>query len=470
MRKAGDGAMKNLKKNILLWLCVLLVLTGCSSFTDVERTIDALNGDGFTTNYEGPILPLSTLTETVGIEVERNIGYDFSDYADASDQEVGVMVNDSYILKNTTDEAITMSAVYAFAGNGSDGTEILPIISANDQNVDAELVSGRTTERYIKILEEQGAENANDVGSLHERECYELLLSDGRYQQETFEALENDVDLSQPVIVYHFTDVGYDGEEELLNPTAAVLYTADFSKTTVFTYRIDGFGSKDEMEELSFEVPKIDEEGYGKDVYLIVVGEDIDIAEISCYSNMNTYETNRTDAFSVEYEKYESTLEDMIRILIKDYIAETDESLMSFMSDEMSYKMYSQLIYDMEFLEEESNSAIALDGSVFVTPYVEQHIYYQVFELEIPASESVTVNASFQKPVSVSDIDAKAYDRYDVMTELSSNLEFTSQTLTVEGTEYIEFAEYMTGEELENGATEIELKDSYFEILLKKIH
>jgi hypothetical protein len=83
---------------------------------------------------------------------------------------------------------------------------------------------------------------------------------------------------------------------------------------------------------------------------------------------------------------------------------------------------------------------------------------YLRFSVTIPAGGSVDVIAQMTKDASIDFIGAnKDRNGYDMVTQLGSNLTFTSQIASISNTDNIEIIDQSFGFDLANGITEVEL-------------
>lgn len=475
-----SSSKKGLKR--IIAVCITLISTVL--FAIFHFAINKVGSDFFPKNYEAPVFSLTSISDTTGIYVERDITYDFSEYEMYELEYRRVNVTDSYVLTNITDTDIPLQALYSFAGSGEDTIAVIPTLTVNEELVEPLLLTGRTTSRYKAILEKNGVEQANDVYTLHNRACYELLLSDGTYKKEAITARNQIPTLSQSVKVYKFSDIGYDGTNETITtPSAKISFQIDEEKTKIYTYGITTIGSViDGKMELGFYVPTKEDEDFGKDVYLIVEGEDIEIQEIVCYQNQNMSSRNVTEEFSVTYEKTDSTLEDVLREVVEKHSVIDDEKkiVANKLSNEQLFQISKQFICDMEEIAKQDETydflIRTLEDYIFYDWYYDNTVFYQMIDVIIPANSNLELSAVFEKYASVVEVDKKPYEYFDIMMEFEeqvenrdsySNLTFTNQTLHVIGAESIEFTKETSGEELENGEYEIELKDAYFEIYIE---
>ena len=95
---------------------------------------------------------------------------------------------------------------------------------------------------------------------------------------------------------------------------------------------------------------------------------------------------------------------------------------------------------------------------MFSEARVMQRVMYLRFSVTIPAGGSVDVIAQMTKDASIDFIGAnKDRNGYDMVTQLGSNLTFTSQIASISNTDNIEIIDQSFGFDLANGITEVEL-------------
>ena len=103
----------------------------------------------------------------------------------------------------------------------------------------------------------------------------------------------------------------------------------------------------------------------------------------------------------------------------------------------------------------------------------ESRLLYWVFDVTIPAGESVMVEANYHQEAST-DIGGpkKRREGYDLATRLGSSLNFTELSASVSNTEFIEILRQNFGFQPEKGVTQVELsleeERYYLEVMAKQ--
>lgn len=152
--------------------------------------------------YAGPVLPLTTLSDTTGIVVERNITLDFSPYREFNGKsDNSLWVKDKYVLYNETDEDVSLALIYGFIGSLSDDLEFVPDIYYEGEMLETDLLIGEVLQEY------------------DDWQSYESLLSNNQYlekalESSTIEQLEEKIDrdnksefYSSKRVMYHKANV-----------------------------------------------------------------------------------------------------------------------------------------------------------------------------------------------------------------------------------------------------------------------
>ena len=100
-------------------------------------------------------------------------------------------------------------------------------------------------------------------------------------------------------------------------------------------------------------------------------------------------------------------------------------------------------------------------------------IIYLSFDVNIPAGESIIVEATMLKDASIDYIgDDEGKDGYDMATTLGSNLTFTEQTASISGYDEIEIISQNFGFDLPGGITEVVLdpNQAHYWMEIQKVH
>lgn len=442
-------------------------------------------------SYAGPAFPLTALKNTDGIELERNIEFDFSPYNYRSESYENyngetvwyetydnyAVVKDNYTVTNITDSDITFTAVYPFAGNINTLLENVPDITVNGNSVDTELKIGPYSGGFAPALgDENGESKSLNLSSLESWGEYKALLENGEYQKQAF---DENPKLDQKVKVYSF-DITYNIEmdefDELENPDMEIQFDCDRENTNFLMYGFEGYeyNSEEKWVKLSAAVPKSFNPDYGnKKSYIIVIGGDIDNINIRCEEGFITKyddDKNETDAFDVSYETYETTLGDVIYNIVKTednddfYKYEESESIRNIISDEDFVGLVAEFMYahgQFSDTPAERYDHSRLDDLISEVGYVSR-VMYLTFEVTVPAGESIEIStrtlreASFDFYGATDDSDTRGFD---MVTKLGTNLHITKQTAAIVNTDEIELVYNNFGFDIENGITNVILGD-----------
>ncbi|MDD3229481.1 MAG: hypothetical protein PHE09_09725 [Oscillospiraceae bacterium] len=432
-------------------------------------------------SYAGPVFPLTTLEGTEGLTAERNIDFDFSPYKDYMDSygdansrteyscyDTESIITDSYTLTNTTGEDMTVTAVYPFAGSLNSGEQFVPTLTADGVALDTTLHIGPYSGGFEGAWGADGPENLGtlNLDQLDSWEGYKILLEAG-YMDSAFDALPV---LDQPVTVYALTEAAAPADSNASNPTLAVSFSLDYSKTSVLSYGFHGgnFDREAGTMRQSFSVAEPGEYNYGKTYYLILVGDDIEDYTIQGYQDGGCDEGEEIDGVTAKVARYETTLGEILGKTLDSYLdgsyhiqyGEGEKNIAASLSREEYLGLAAELLetygrlsdtpaerYDTGWLED-----------IFSETAVMQRVIYLRFEITVPASESMSVTASMIKDASIDFIGSKKYrNGYDMVTQLGSTLIFTRQTASISNMGDIEIIDQNFGFDLANGATKVEL-------------
>ncbi len=439
-------------------------------------------------SYAGPAFPLAALENTDGIEFERFIDFDFSpfyakteSYEDSKGETVyydsydsNAIVKDSYIATNTTDKDITFTAIYPFSGKIEIEKTKLPQISINGNTVETDIKIGPYSGGFDPVWGRENTEserwNLSSIESWYE---YKLLLENGEYQNAAF---SEKPELKQQVKVYSF-NIEYNIDmslfDEIDNPDAVVCFDYDADETKVVTYGFNGYtvDTEEGWIELSSAVPKSFNPDFGKNkMYVIVMGDDIDNISVSATAGFienHNDKKEKTDAFSITYEKADTTLEEVILDIINtdDYIISSGEgTVRDMLSDEEYLGYIAEFMNAFGFLSEnpaERYNTLIIDDIIYETGYVSR-VMYITFEVTVPAGESVEISTSTLREASF-DFFGEKNNRntkgFDMVTRLGTNLNIVKQSASVSNTEEIEIIYNNFGFDIENEITSVILGD-----------
>ena len=450
-------------------------------------------------SYAGPVFPLTLLEENEHICAERNITLDFAPWVpvwisneqeaasliDVSEEErqdalemynewypeggyyqtsSDIIVTDAYTLTNTDTTDQTIRVLYPFATNLSGLDENRPVLTVGEKNLGTKLHVG-TYAGGFQGAWENWEENQENPGSLNllgfeSWEDYRTLLSDGSYQEK---ALGEFVNLSHiPVTVYKFTDAWGPEENDdagIPNPSIRVLFEMDYDKTKVISYNFNG-GLNDRDKGVmgrSFSIREEWERGYGTPYYLIVIGDDIKNLSWQGYVT-GGWDTKETIEAGVTVTRTESNLEEALREAAEYNYREMYEPQYDF---ELYYGLLKEHLVAYGVLSESTleryDSGMVEELDVVGVG----RVCWLEAELTIPAGESVTINATFEKEASFdyscAGTENKGVSGYDMVTTLDSNLSFTKQIAQLEDRGQIEIVRQNFGFDLANGINQVTL-------------
>ena len=458
-------------------------------------------------SYAGPVFPLTLREENAAISAERTVTMDFEPWVpvwisneeeaasrtnltEAEKQDVldtynewypeggryqssgKILVSDTYTLTNTSSEDQTISILYPFASSLNGLSENRPTITINGEAINTALHAGSYAGTFQGAWE-NWAETHENPGSLNLQyieswEGYETLLSDGSYLER---ALGDYPDLSHiPVIVYKFTDAWGPAEDDdagIPNPSMRIMFEMDYDKTNVLSYGFHS-GSNDRENGIMGRGFSIREEGerwYGNPYYLIVIGDDVQNMTSQGYVT-GGWDTKNEVESGVTITRTESDLESALREAATFYYGEmTDVQNYVENDPEYGFEMYYGLLKE-HLLAYGVLSEKEIDR--YASGHIEEldivgvdRVFWLEAEITIPAGESVTLTAAFEKEPSFdftcADTANKGISGYDMVTALGSNLIFTQQTACLEDRGQIEIVRQNFGFDLENGIKEVKL-------------
>ena len=456
-------------------------------------------------SYAGPVFPLTLREENAAISADRTVTMDFAPWVPvwiSNEEEAAsrtnlteeekqdvidtynewypeggryqssgkILVSDTYTLTNSSSEDQTISILYPFASSLNGLSENRPTITINEEAINTELYAGSYAGTFQGAWE-NWAETHENPGSLNLQyieswEGYETLLSDGSYLER---ALGDYPDLSHiPVIVYKFTDAWGPAEDDdagIPNPSMRIMFEMDYDKTNVLSYGFHS-GSNDRENGIMGRGFSIREEGerwYGNPYYLIVIGDDVQNMTSQGYVT-GGWDTKNEVESGVTITRTESDLESALREAASFYYGEmTDVQNYVETDPEYGFEMYYGLLKE-HLLAYGVLSEKEIDR--YASGWIEEldivgvdRVFWLEAEITIPAGESVTLTAAFEKEPSFdftcADTANKGISGYDMVTALGSNLLFTQQTACLEDRGQIEIVRQNFGFDLENGIKEV---------------
>ena len=466
-----------------------------------ESAAGGSGSDGATEfmSYAGPVFPLTLLEENEAVTAKRTLTLDFAPWVPvwisneaqleearsygASEAELAehaadlgrwypeggyydkgtdLLVNDSYLLTNSTDEDQIVEVLYPFVSDLANLNTKQPTLTVEGAVWPAEVLPGG----YAGDFRGAGGENDGrlNLDQPTSWEYYKSLLEDGIYQTAIF-ADGSDLSGTQ-VVVYKFTDAwGPEESEDIPNPSVRVSFDLDYEKTTVLSYGFHSgsFDPDSGWMGKGFSIPKDFRWDRHHAKYLVVVGEDVENLETSFYAT-GGWDREKEVEGGVTIDCYETDLDSALREITA-LMFETDLHGGYGSLCEADFEMYYALMRDwLTTYGVLSDDVVEryeygrLDEGDFA---VVDRVFYLRAEVTIPAGASVNLAAKLTKQASFdyhcAGTENRGVSGYDAVTALGSNLTFTSQSAKLEDREQIAIVRENFGFDLENGITEVEL-------------
>ena len=438
--------------------------------------------------YAGPVFPLTLGEETDSVTAARDITLDFSPWGrvwvESEYRKEGgywrssdhILVTDSYTLTNASDTDQTVTVLYPFVSPLYELGEHLPALTLDGAELEASLRIGAYSGGFEGGWDGTiGGDPAGSVNLDHAEswEDYRDLLADGTYLSNALG--EGPSVSSLPVTVYKFTDpYGPEADDEAgaPNPTLRAAFDLDYGETIVLSWGFHGGRYDRENGEMvqSFSIPQPGERGYGEDVYyLLVVGEDIENLTTGGYVTGGADpDTPALEGCGVTVERYESSLDAMLREILEPYWAERQwEDAYGVplwkVDFETWYRAFLEYLLSHGLLSPHTAERYGsgwledIAGDVNVV----DRVCWLEAQVTIPAGGSVELTAAMTKEASYDFACAHTENRgvkgYDLVTELGSNLTCTAQTATLADRGQIEIVRQNFGFDLENGVNTVPL-------------
>ena len=413
-------------------------------------------------SYAGPVFPLTTAETDTGLTAERTVTWDFATgtYEDGSPRQWGAQVTDVTVLTNPTDAAVTVTALYPFAGSLADLGTIQPDVTVDGAPADTTLYAGAYAGGFRAAGVDDGSTwNLDPPGSWTD---YAALLEDGGYLTQ---ALGDGPALDIPVTVYRFSDF----EAPLKTyraATQAVEFTVDPSETTILSYGFNGLSQDPETgwRQYDYFVPDGARQSRTDLKLLVVLGADIQDYTLQGYANGACEE--EIDGVSCTVTREETTLDAVLAEVCRQELDRADVSARPGL-DQLPLSLYQRAATEALAaygLPADSPADRYTDGRLddFLWDVLAQdRVLYLALPVTVPAGGSVTVTASFWKEPSYdygcSGSENVDLQGYDLVTALGPTLDFTAQTAVLVNTDTVEIVRQNCGFDLETGVTEVAL-------------
>ena len=483
------------KQKIYLWIAAALILilstvafhflrSGWPSGGGSNR--NAANEDPEYMYYTGPVFPLSLEAADDDISSERDIHFDFSPFRDRADRYLKVkftgtevcgpecLVSDHYTLSNHSGTDKTLSLLYPFAASLISSPEVKPVINVNGSPVEPECIIGPASEALWSGTYRESGDLSYELSESASWERYRDVIGSG-YQASAFDSFP---EIKQPVTVYEIKKANEEDEED---STLYMEFPVDYDQTSILTFGFNSYHNEMDAEgNVTF--GSVDHMREEHNAFLLVIGKDIENYRL-------TDDTEKSDESVPEEDsrvvRYETDMDTMIREFSDLYWKKNEDEDEEYVSDyfedsllgNISQEEFNGLVFEMMYEQDvlTNNPGDIHDYSrledLFSAAFSLPRIMYLTFQLTVPAGSSVSVSADMVKMASM-DLSGSQKERngYDMVTRLGSSLEFTEQTASLSGTEYIKIIRQNFGFDPEKGIDEVtlDLNEPHYFIEVRK--
>lgn len=431
--------------------------------------------------YCGPVLPLTTAEDPAGLTAERTVTWAMDPEGLRSerprDQRRGTEVTDDYILRNTTEKDITVTALYPVAGCLGDLGQLAPEVTVDGAAAETAVRPGPVSGGYENAAGINKPYFTADLSTLDRWEEYKVLLESGLYQEWALAELPA---LDTPVTVYEFSDFAAP-HDRYPAATQSVAFDVRGEETRIFTYGVEGLERSGDFRRYSFFVPREDTPPRRELKLLIVLGEDIGSYTLEGYQDGGCHPGEELDGVSCTVTRSEATLDAVLdRICRHAYDYDLHESSV-WDRDGVPFQRFRD-----EFARLLTQYSLApgtardlcpegrLDDLVWEC-WGRNRVLYTAFSVTVPAGGSAEVRCTFWRFPSSSpgefDPERAGLQGYDLATRLGSALDFTAQRAALGNTEGFTLAEQNFGFDPEGSVTEVDLdlnQEYYYMDILEK--
>ena len=423
--------------------------------------------DGITfMSYAGPVLPLTALEGSAALTAERAVTWDFAPGTNSHGEarQWGAAVTDAYVLTNPTEEAVTVTALYPFAGTLDTLELTRPQVTVDGAAAETTLYAGVYSGGFQSTFGAEAPDTMN-LDALNSWEEYKALLESGAYLEQ---AMGDYPALDTPVTVYQFSD--FEAPLEKYHAaTQAVSFDLDESATKIFTYGFNGCEWDEGFRRYSYFVP--DGKRNEPDLKLLVIlGEDIGDYTLQGYKDGGCDPGEEIEGVSCSVTRSETTLDAVLDRLC-DYYREryargrAADQANAF--DAIPFPLYrgavAELLSGYGVLSGAPMDRY-MDGrldEVLAETMSYDRVLYLRFPVTVPAGGSVRVECVLWKEPSYdygcSGSENEGLQGYDLVTRLGSSLTFTRQSAALVNTENVELTGQNFGFDLEGGVSAVEL-------------
>lgn len=424
------------KKHPLIWilsgvaLCVVLVLV-VTSLMQIIAPITGGKGAGKTDGknfdfYQGPILPLTIISDSAGVKAGRELTFDFSTFAKTMTGTTKVLhVTDQYRLENTSAEAKTVRLAFPFTGYLSKMAFILPSLKANGKSVSGQIHAGP----FLDTIDQDKMNWDRPTNA----DAFLAALADDEYLEQALAG--HTVKRTDPITVYSFSDLDKPttyGDASTFGLNAII----DPAKTTILAFGLSG-ASYGETGAARVSGWLFHEE----DGIVVALGEPLKAIELKGYTDGGC--SVEIEGFQGKVHERKESLQEMVRQQVRMH----DEQLAKGSGyqgqplDEVQQKQITDAEYQSVMALLERSIADPVDRyskpvihmeSLMTDAFTMTRIFYLVTEISIPAYESIDLTAVYDRSPSQNHFGSKKGGTgqlgFDLLTVAGSAL--TTDNLT----------------------------------------
>lgn len=386
--------------------------------------------DEYYSVYVGPVLPMTAQGDLDGLTLTREVDYDFSPYTADKDVPGSALVTDRYVLTNLTNEEKHLTLCYPVSGRLSDETLRSLAFTVDGAAVTPDFHLGH------------GIEQTKEY-TLSWNEYRELLDQPDNLRS----SLLPEATLDDLAIVY---TLAKDGALEDAENHVRLQFRIDPEKTGVFVSGITSYSSDKNTGEvtLNFYVDRRATSS-SEPCTLVLMGGDLDAYALEASDG------NGSDGWRLD--RQETSLKEAI---LAYYVWMTGEENAS--PDQTSFAAVARLLEDRGWptLQNAAYEGLTSTGDLITAAWNMSRVMYETVNVVVPAGESMIFVASLEKEASYR-TDSSAQQGgdggYDLITQAGSALNFTEQSASVAGLDYVEIVDNNFGFDPEAGITAVTL-------------
>lgn len=395
-------------------------------------------------SYAGPVLPLTVLDGPEDLPAAREVTWSFPTVDTQVYTVRTAMVTDTTVVTNDREEELTVTLGYPVSTDFREEGDSLPTLTVNGRNLEPALLWG---DRPV------GEELPAWSSRMDSWQDYVDIL-EGNAALEA--ALEPAPALDQTVTVWEFRD---EDAPEVPGgaPTLAVTFRIDPEKTQVYPLGFNGLDiHEDGTVRYSFFV-RGDREPEQRRL-LVFVGEAPDEYVMNGYENGGCEEL--LEGVSARVTGFRTTLGELMDRLAEQELPDwmTAQGLSQRMED---FKTALRRTMERCLTRPPEETGFYMLEDLFSHTLTETRVVWSTVEVTIPAGESITVTAQYEKKPSYDFACANTERRgicgWDLAVRLGSDLNFRKITARLENAQRLEIVRNDFGFDQGTGTLTVEL-------------